>query len=76
MYKNNPVGVIGHPKYKYDEIISFEIEGKIKTGKVYVIDSYGTFEQHIEPSYDILVEEERTLYKHIRESWTVHIDEA
>lgn len=42
-------------------------------GNVEIIDSYGTFEQNEEPSYDIMVENfnnsgERCLVKHVRES--------
>ena len=39
-----------------------------KVGKIDIIDPYGTFEQREEPSYDILVEEDNCLYKHICES--------
>ena len=44
------------------------------TGKVYIIDKYGTFEQHEEVSYDIMVDEvpwannTPALFKHIEES--------
>ena len=64
------------PKYNYDDIVSFKIKDyndkeRILTGKVYIIDKYGTFEQHEEVSYDIMVddsEEGRILFKHIMES--------
>lgn len=35
---------------------------------IQIVDAYGTFEQDDEPSYDICVEEENCLYKHIRET--------
>ena len=60
--------MIGHPKYKRDDVVSFKFKDEVKTGTVYIVDSYGTFEQNEEPSYDILVESENTLYKHVRES--------
>lgn len=64
------------PKYNYNDVVSFKIKDyndkeRILTGKVYIIDRYGTFEQHEEVSYDIMVddsEEGRILFKHIRES--------
>ena len=65
------------PKYNYDDVVSFELEhnGKIYlcTGKVYIVDKYGTVEQSEEPSYDIMVYnflggKEPCLVKHIRES--------
>lgn len=71
MAKLNPQGKLGRPLFKHKEIVSFMIKDEIKTGYVFVVDSYGTFEQNVEPSYDILVEEENTLYKHIPESWTL-----
>lgn len=58
-----------NPDYDYDDVVSFMCGDEKKTGKVYIIDRYGTFEQNEEPSYDVLVESENCLYKHIRESW-------
>ena len=52
-------------------MVEFEVsDGIIKTGTVWVVDAYGTMEQDEEASYDIWVEveEERCLYKHVRES--------
>lgn len=60
--------MLGKPKYDYDDNVRFIINGKEVCGKVAIIDAYGTFEQDEEVSYDILVESENTLYKHIRES--------
>lgn len=65
------------PKYNYDDVVSFELEHNDKTylctGKVYIVDKYGTIEQNEEPSYDIMVDnflggKEPCLVKHIRES--------
>lgn len=60
--------MLGSPKYTYDDEVKFIINGKEVRGKVAIIDAYGTFEQNEEVSYDIFVESENTLYKHIRES--------
>lgn len=62
-------GVLGKPKYKYGDRVCFDIEEQTKQGVVAIVDSYGTFEQDLEPSYDILIKEENTLYKHIRETF-------
>jgi len=65
------------PKYDYNDVVSFKIKDEndlehILTGKVYIIDRYGTFEQHEEVSYDIMVDDFidgiPCLIKHIRES--------
>lgn len=72
-------GTIGKPLFKYEDEVGFYItpyksdKEIFCKGKVYIIDSYGTFEQNEEPSYDIMVENfnntgEACLVKHIRES--------
>ena len=63
------MGIIGKPKYKRMDMVEFEARGEMKRGRVYIVDAYGTFEQSEEPSYDIRVEEENCIYKHMRESW-------
>ncbi len=67
--------MIGQPKFKQEHPVRFSIkdqDGTEKTydGVIYIVDANGTFEQHEEPSYDImaLVDGEKTLFKHIRES--------
>lgn len=60
--------MLGKPKYKYGEQIHFKFNEMVKMGKIFVVDSYGTFFQTEEPSYDIMVEEERCVYKHVPES--------
>ena len=62
------IPILGEPKYTYKDIVRFSFKDKIKEGKISIIDAYGTFEQNEEPSYDIYVEEENCLYKHICES--------
>lgn len=72
-------GRLGYAKFDYEDDVSFyltpygETEEKFFTGKVYIVDRYGTFEQKEEPSYDIMVENynntgKNCLIKHVRES--------
>lgn len=69
------------PKFDYGDKVSFEYtqDGKknVLVGEVYIVDRFGTFEQHEEPSYDVLVKDfvagngtqmGDCLFKHIRES--------
>ena len=68
--------MLGKPKYAYDEKVKFKIElpnglEEEKIGKVAIIDSYGTFANPEDVSYDIMVatdEGTMCLYKHITES--------
>ncbi len=71
LYKQRFTGVIGKPKYKYGDRVSFAMNGKTKQGVVTVVDAFGTFGQDLEPSYDILVKEENMVYKHIRETFVL-----
>lgn len=64
--------MIGKPKFKYNDIVQFTIQGKQYTGKVYIIDAYGTFEDESDVSYDVLIDkcdefEDGCLFKHLRE---------
>ena len=73
--------MLGNPKYNYDDIVSFKIKTEddvehTLTGKVYIIDRYGTFEQNEEVSYDIMVDDwggQPCLFKHIRESHLIKL---
>ena len=58
--------------YKEGQIVKFKINNIIKEGIIYIVDKYGTFEQNNEPSYDIMVTEENTLYKHIIQSMIIN----
>ena len=66
--------MLGKPKYKYGDKVKFVINGKEVIGVIEIIDSYGTFEQHDEVSYDILADETNPitatpcLFKHIVET--------
>ena len=62
------VPVPGRPRYHCDEMVRIKWDDAEKVGKVFVVDAFGTMDQNEEPSYDILVEEDNCLYKHIYES--------
>ncbi|MBQ4165344.1 MAG: DUF1653 domain-containing protein [Oscillospiraceae bacterium] len=66
------VHIAGRPMYKHGDNVRFEWNnGVIKAGIIKIVDSFGTFEQREEPSYDLSVSDElseHTLYKHVRES--------
>ena len=47
-----------------DEIV-FTLEGIQRRGVIFAVDADGTFERPGIPSYDILVESENMLYKHV-----------
>lgn len=66
--------MLGKPKYSRDEVVTFELNGETKIGTIAIIDAYGTIEQNAEVSYDIFVENENCLYKHIVESLVNKID--
>lgn len=65
----------GYPKYEYGDIVRFNIKNEVITGKVYIIDKYGTFEDNSDVSYDILDETNNILYKHIREDKVVIVSD-
>ena len=45
--------------------VTFRCGDETKEGVVCIVDAHGTFEQPGIPSYDILVEDENMLYKHV-----------
>ncbi len=60
---------LGHPKYRRGDIVRILNKHDVPVAaKIDVVDAYGTSEQRDEPSYDVEVEEEKCLYKHIPES--------
>lgn len=69
----------GHPKYKVGDNVSFTINNETRNGFIYIVDTYGAFALD-DVSYDILVETEDCLYKHVEEkyvekvTWTVASD--
>lgn len=60
--------MIGQPKYKLEQVVKFSLNDEVKEGTISIIDKYGTFFDGSDVSYDILVEAENCLYKHIREN--------
>lgn len=61
--------MLGKPKYTYKDKVEFKWPRSINLiGYIQVVDSFGTFEQQEEPSYDIYVDANNTLYKHVKES--------
>ena len=63
----------GNPRYRLGMRVAFNWNGVAKAGKVCVVDAQGTFMQPDEPSYDILVEEENMIYKHMKESEIIRV---
>lgn len=60
--------MIGKPKYKIEEDVSFKLQNQIKNGFIIVVDAYGVFEDNTEVHYDIMVPKENMIYKHVREN--------
>ena len=77
----NPKPILGQPKYNRGDVVLFQTGRGINrsservyskhgiVGTIEIVDSYGTFDQNEEPSYDIMNEDETCFYKHIRESY-------
>lgn len=72
--------MIGKPKYKKDDVVTFKFSRSgqdiVITGKVFIIDPFGTFEQDEEVSYDIMAPDPRNggemcLFKHVPESYII-----
>ena len=59
--------MLGKPKYKVNDSVQFLFGNDKKQGVVYVVDAYGVCEDKSDVHYDILVETENCLYKHIHE---------
>lgn len=60
--------IVGRPKYKRGDVVQFDWCGSTKRGSICIIDAYGTFEQCLEPSYDIFIQDENYICKHVGES--------
>lgn len=56
----------GYPKFKVGDNVSFTINNVKRNGIVLIVDAYGAFCLD-DVSYDILVETENCLYKHVEE---------
>lgn len=70
--------MVGHPKYDYGDTVSFKIGTEVFTGTVEIIDSYGTFFDNSDVSYDVMcnVSGQATLFKHINEKWLIDNEEG
>lgn len=73
--------MLGMPKYKKDDSVTFKFTRRgqdiVITGKVYIIDPFGTFDQNEEVSYDIMAPDpqrngEMCLFKHVPESYIIN----
>lgn len=50
--------MLGKPKCKEGTTVKFIIGNKLKTGVIWVVDKFGTFDYKDDVSYDIMVESE------------------
>lgn len=73
--------MLGMPKYKKDDLVTFKFSRRdqeiVLTGKIYIIDPFGTFFQDEEASYDIMAPDpwnggEMCLFKHVPESYILN----
>lgn len=63
--------MLGKPKYEEGTTVKFIIGNELKTGVIWVVDKFGTFNYKEDVSYDIMIESENCLYKHIPEKHIV-----
>lgn len=63
--------MLGKPKFKLGENVEFKFNNDIKEGSILVVDKYGTFEDKSDVSYDIFVEHENMIYKHINQKYII-----
>lgn len=62
--------MIGHPKYNaFDKVDFCFCDDEPRQGIIWIVDKNGTYFDPTDVSYDIYVEEENTLYKHINEKY-------
>lgn len=66
--------MLGRPKFEYGDKVKFTINNEEKTGSIYIIDRYGTFEDDSDVNYDIINDDETCLYKHINEKYVELIE--
>ena len=59
--------MIGKPKFKEGDLVSFMLGEKHITGKVFVVDEWGIFCDRSDVYYDIKDEKANMLYKHVEE---------
>lgn len=63
--------MLGKPKYKVGTTVKFIVCNELKTGVIWEVDRFGTFDYKEDVSYDIMVESENIFYKHIPEKYVV-----
>lgn len=63
--------MLGKPKYKEGTTVKFTFRNELKTGVIWIVDKYGTWNYTEDVSYDIMVESENCLYKHIPEKYVM-----
>lgn len=63
--------MLGKPKFKVGDVVKFIAGARILEGEVEIVDAWGTFWDKTDVSYDILVEKDNMLYKHISEKEVV-----
>lgn len=64
--------MIGKPKFKYEENVTFQFGEQLKKGTIYIIDEYGTWDDRSDVSYDIMSTTDdgrQCLFKHINEKY-------
>lgn len=59
--------MIGKPKFKEGDVVTFTLGEKQITGKVFVVDKWGIWMDHSDVYYDIMDEKANMLYKHVEE---------
>ena len=76
-FRQLELNMLGKPKYKLGDNVKFTVfnDGQKlqKEGYIYIIDPRGTFFDKSDVNYDIMVDEENCLYKHINEKNVVLI---
>ena len=62
--------MIGKPKFKYGDVVEFKYNGEKIVGTVEIIDSYGTYFDKSDVSYDIMCDDykgQQMFFKHVTE---------
>ena len=52
--------------FEVGDLVTFHCGDVLKEGIVLIVDAHDTFESPNTPSYDIMVENENMLYKHVK----------
>lgn len=61
--------MLGNPKYKIGDIVTFSFGEDTITGAIYIVDRNGTYEDKSDVSYDIMTD--GCLYKHVNEKYII-----